>query len=183
MQAEYEAVFNFWVLWTPLTKLLFTLIFCAGLGAFVVSRKGSVALRVALLVVPVVGVTVAIIEFVQISPGYARIRRDVETGGIREVEGVFKASDTASHVHTYEIGDRRFEVSRSNYPALEPDEAVLRAVEGKCVNAEYTTRNEIVYLGIRTSGCERIDRPVERRRIDSWGVGWRDAACPGASRA
>jgi hypothetical protein len=176
MQAEYESVFNFWVLWAPLTKLLVSVVFCTGLGAFFVFRRISAATRVFLLVVPVVGAAVAIIEFVQISPGYARIRGDVERGGVREVEGVFKASETTSQTHTYEIGDRRFEVSRSNYPALEPDEALLREVDGRCVRAQYTTRNEIVYLGIRTTGCEELDRPGKGRRIDPWGLGWRHVA-------
>ena len=154
---NYDVVFNLaqepYRGWIPAAfPLIFVII---GIAIFFMGERGGTK------VLGLIGATFAILVTVAVQLGgwqqYQRLQRSFHEGRFSDVEDYVRDFQPnprdPSDSDIFHIGAHRFEVFHTTNSAYNG----TVNLNHRCVRVFYTDRNEIIWLGIRKSGCEPME--------------------------
>lgn len=164
--SNYDVVFN--LAQEPYRGWLgaaFPLIFAAiGLAAFIMGERTST--KVAGIFVLVFASALTVVAQLGSWQQYQRLQRSFDEGLFSDVEGRVEDfqpnPDDPYDSDVFHIGGHRFEIVGPMMTAAyhQNQNSGGMNLNHRCVRIFYTERNEIIWLGIRKSGCE----PMEARQ-------------------
>lgn len=85
---------------------------------------------------------------------YQRLQRDLREGHFSVVEGRVEDFQSDTKTENFHIGDHDFDILKPSITAAYNGGANL---DRRCVRIFYTDRSEIIWLGIRRSGCVPVE--------------------------